>query len=118
MEETLATAAIDLSGRYSWCFEPEFPPPKIGEFDSELVEDFWQAVAANAPVNLHVSCTTAATATTSAKPSSKPPPGALRNGRGSWTRADRACPAPRARWDGSRQDTLVPLPQLRAYSLT
>ena len=28
--------------------------PKIGEFDSELVEDFWQAVAANALMNLHV----------------------------------------------------------------
>jgi imidazoleglycerol-phosphate dehydratase len=30
------------------------PSPKIGDFDSELVEDFWQAVAANALCNLHV----------------------------------------------------------------
>jgi imidazoleglycerol-phosphate dehydratase len=31
-----------------------FPSPKIGQFDSELVEDFWQAVAANSLSNLHV----------------------------------------------------------------
>lgn len=54
MEETLVTAAIDLSGRYFLVFQVEFPTPKIGEFDSELVEDFWQAVAANALCNLHV----------------------------------------------------------------
>ena len=38
----------------SWCSSAEFPAPKIGDFDSELVEDFWQAVAANALCNLHV----------------------------------------------------------------
>lgn len=54
MEETLATVAIDLSGRYALAFQADFPSPKIGEFDSELVEDFWQAVAANALCNLHV----------------------------------------------------------------
>ena len=54
MEETLATAAIDLSGRYFLVFQAAFPSPKIGNFDSELVEDFWQAVAANALCNLHV----------------------------------------------------------------
>ena len=54
MEETLATTAIDLSGRYFLVFQAEFASPKIGEFDSELVEDFWQAFAANALCNLHV----------------------------------------------------------------
>jgi imidazoleglycerol-phosphate dehydratase len=54
MEETLATSAIDLSGRYFLVFEPGFTSPKIGDFDSELVEDFWQAVAANGLFNLHV----------------------------------------------------------------
>ena len=54
MEETLATVAIDLSGRYALVFRADFPSAKIGEFDSELVEDFWQAVAANALCNLHV----------------------------------------------------------------
>jgi imidazoleglycerol-phosphate dehydratase len=54
MEETLATAALDLSGRYAMVFRADFPSAKIGDFDSELVEDFWQAVAANALCNLHV----------------------------------------------------------------
>lgn len=54
MEETLATVAIDLSGRYSFVFQADFPTPKIGDFDSELVEDFFQALAANALCNLHV----------------------------------------------------------------
>lgn len=54
MEETLVTIAIDFSGRYFLVFNANFPSPKIGEFDSELVEDFWQAVAANALCNLHV----------------------------------------------------------------
>ncbi len=54
MEETLATVAIDLSGRYAFVFHGEFPSAKIGDFDSELVEDFCQALAANALCNLHV----------------------------------------------------------------
>ena len=54
MEETLVTTAVDLSGRYYLVFGASFPSPKIGDFDSELVEDFWQAFAANALCNLHV----------------------------------------------------------------
>ena len=54
MEETLVTIALDLSGRYAMVFNAEFPTDKIGEFDSELVEDFWQAMAANALCNFHV----------------------------------------------------------------
>jgi imidazoleglycerol-phosphate dehydratase len=54
MEETLATVAIDLGGRYALVFQADFPSAKIGDFDSELVEDFWQAAAANALANLHV----------------------------------------------------------------
>ena len=54
MEETLVTTAVDLSGRYYLVFNSDFPTQKIGEFDSELVEDFWQAFAANALCNLHV----------------------------------------------------------------
>jgi imidazoleglycerol-phosphate dehydratase len=54
MEETLVTTALDLSGRYYLVFQAEFPTPKIGEFDSELVQDFWQATAANALCNLHI----------------------------------------------------------------
>jgi len=54
MEETLVTTALDLSGRYYLVFNAPIPASKIGDFDSELVEDFWQAVAANALMNLHV----------------------------------------------------------------
>ncbi|MBX7169212.1 MAG: imidazoleglycerol-phosphate dehydratase HisB [Pirellulales bacterium] len=54
MDETLVTSAVDLSGRFALVFQAPIPSPKIGEFDSELVEDFWQAVAANALCNLHV----------------------------------------------------------------
>ncbi len=54
MEETLATVAIDLSGRYALVFGANFPAAKIGNFDTELVEDFWQALAANALCNLHI----------------------------------------------------------------
>lgn len=54
MEETLVTTALDLSGRYFLVFQAEFPTTKIGDFDSELVQDFWQAAAANALCNLHI----------------------------------------------------------------
>ncbi len=45
MEETLATTAIDLSGRYFLVFQAQFASSKIGDFDSELVEDFWQSLS-------------------------------------------------------------------------
>lgn len=54
MDETLATTAIDLGGRYWLAFDVKFPTAKIGDFDTELVEDFWQAAAANAQCNLHI----------------------------------------------------------------
>jgi imidazoleglycerol-phosphate dehydratase len=54
MEETLATVAIDFSGRPIFVFDATFPSQKIGEFDSELVAEFWQAFASNALCNLHV----------------------------------------------------------------
>jgi imidazoleglycerol-phosphate dehydratase len=53
MEETLVTAAVDLSGRAWFVYNVVIPTSKIGEFDAELVEVFWQAVAANALMNLH-----------------------------------------------------------------
>jgi imidazoleglycerol-phosphate dehydratase len=54
MEESLVSTAVDLGGRYFLVFQAAFPTAKIGDFDSELVEDFWQAVAANALCNLHI----------------------------------------------------------------
>lgn len=53
MEETLVTVACDLSGRAWFISKVEYPSEKIGTFDTELVEVFWQAVAANGLMNLH-----------------------------------------------------------------
>ncbi len=54
MEETLVTVAVDFSGRSVLEYRAPVPAAKIGEFDSELLEDFWQAVSANTLCNLHV----------------------------------------------------------------
>jgi imidazoleglycerol-phosphate dehydratase len=54
MDETLVTTAVDLSGRAAFVFNANFSSPKIGDFDSELVREFWNAVAQQAACNLHV----------------------------------------------------------------
>jgi imidazoleglycerol-phosphate dehydratase len=54
MEETLVTSAIDLSGRMWFVYRVTFATEKIGDFDTELVETFWQSLAANALMNLHL----------------------------------------------------------------
>ena len=54
MDETLATVAIDLSGRFALAFRADIPAAKIGDFDSELIEEFWKAFAGNALCNLHI----------------------------------------------------------------
>lgn len=54
MEETLVTVAVDLSGRAFLVYDATLPTEKIGDFDSQLIEDFWQAVSAHALCNLHV----------------------------------------------------------------
>lgn len=53
MEETLVTTAVDLSGRVAFVWKATFPTEKIGNFDTELVQEFWTAVASNALMNLH-----------------------------------------------------------------
>jgi imidazoleglycerol-phosphate dehydratase len=54
MDETLVTVALDLSGRAFLTYRAPIASARIGDFDSELVEDFWQAFAANALCNLHI----------------------------------------------------------------
>ena len=54
MDEALTRVAIDLSGRAVLVFKVEFPRDKIGDFDVDLVREFFQAFAANAGVTLHV----------------------------------------------------------------
>ncbi|TCK29966.1 imidazoleglycerol-phosphate dehydratase [Ancylobacter aquaticus] len=54
MDETLTRVALDISGRPFLVFRTEFAVPKIGEFDTELVREFFQAFAMNAGLTLHV----------------------------------------------------------------
>ncbi|GGE23668.1 imidazoleglycerol-phosphate dehydratase [Aureimonas endophytica] len=54
MDECLTRAAIDVSGRPFLVFRAEFPRHKIGTFDTELVREFFQALAQNAGVTLHI----------------------------------------------------------------
>lgn len=54
MDETLTRVAVDVSGRPFLVFRTEFARPKIGDFDTDLVREFFQAFAMNAGVTLHV----------------------------------------------------------------
>ncbi|HTN96559.1 MAG TPA: imidazoleglycerol-phosphate dehydratase HisB [Nordella sp.] len=54
MDEALTRAAIDVSGRPYLIWKVAFSRPKIGEFDTELVREWFQAFAMNAGVTLHV----------------------------------------------------------------
>ncbi len=54
MDETLTRVALDVSGRPVLVFKAEFPRAKIGDFDSELVREFFQAFTMNAGLTLHV----------------------------------------------------------------
>jgi imidazoleglycerol-phosphate dehydratase len=54
MDETLTRVALDVSGRPFLVFRAEFPTPKIGTFDTELVREFFQALAINAGLTLHI----------------------------------------------------------------
>ncbi len=53
-DETLAFAAVDVSGRPFLVFEAAFPKEKVGEFDTELVLEFFRALAYNAGITLHL----------------------------------------------------------------
>lgn len=54
MEDALVICAIDLSGRFYLELDTSIPSQKIGEFDTELIAEFWQAFATNTGCNLHV----------------------------------------------------------------
>ena len=53
MDEALVSCALDWSGRGLLVHDFQFPSPKIGAFDTELVPEFFRAVAANAGLTLH-----------------------------------------------------------------
>ncbi|MGF9695055.1 imidazoleglycerol-phosphate dehydratase HisB [Rhizobium sp. 0TCS1.26] len=54
MDETMTKAAVDLSGRPFLVWNVVFSAPKVGTFDTELVREFFQALAQNAGITLHV----------------------------------------------------------------
>ncbi len=54
MDETLASVVIDLSGRPYLCYNVPLPKVKVGDFDVELVREFFQAFANSGGLNLHV----------------------------------------------------------------
>ena len=54
MDEALVRAALDLSGRPFLVWKVDFPSPKIGSFDVELVREFFTALAMNAGMTLNV----------------------------------------------------------------
>ena len=54
MDEALAACAIDLSGRPHLAFEGAIPATTIGNFETELAEEFFRAVAANARLTAHL----------------------------------------------------------------
>lgn len=58
MDEARATVALDLSGRPFFVWRAPLPRAKIGDWDSELAEVFFEAVARAAKVNLHVTLET------------------------------------------------------------
>jgi imidazoleglycerol-phosphate dehydratase len=54
MDEALTRVAIDISGRPFLVFNAQFGRDKVGDFDTELVREWFQAFAINAGVTLHV----------------------------------------------------------------
>lgn len=54
MDGTLTRAALDVSGRAFLVFRAEFSQNKIGDIDTELFREFFQALAVNAGITLHI----------------------------------------------------------------
>lgn len=55
LDETLSRVVVDLSGRAYLVFEAEFDNPKLGGYDTEVTQDFFQAIAFAGEFNLHAS---------------------------------------------------------------
>ena len=54
MDEALILVSLDVSGRGMLCFNAAFKTEKIGTFDTQLVEEFFIAFAANSGITLHI----------------------------------------------------------------
>lgn len=55
MDEALARAVVDLSGRFTLYFSGEFDRPTVGDLPTELVQHFWYSFAEHAHCTLHIS---------------------------------------------------------------
>ncbi|MBQ8834913.1 MAG: imidazoleglycerol-phosphate dehydratase HisB [Oscillospiraceae bacterium] len=54
MDETLILSAVDISGRGACYYDLQIPTEKVGDFDTELCQEFWVAFARDAGVTLHI----------------------------------------------------------------
>lgn len=54
MDETLILTAVDISGRSLLLFDCEMPTQRVGDFDTELCEEFFMAFARSAKITLHI----------------------------------------------------------------
>ena len=54
MDEALILSAVDISGRSHLSFSLEVPTEKVGDFDTELVREFWLGFIRRAAVTLHI----------------------------------------------------------------
>ena len=54
MDEALILSAVDLSGRAYLAYEADIPTPKVGDFDTELSEEFFAAFVRTAGITLHI----------------------------------------------------------------
>ena len=54
LDEALTRVVVDVSGRPFLVYEVKFPAQKIGDFDTELIREFFQAVAVHARIGLHI----------------------------------------------------------------
>ena len=54
MDEALILSAVDISGRGMLCFDLSIPTQKVGEFDTELVKEFFLAFTRKADITLHL----------------------------------------------------------------
>ena len=54
MDETLVMSAVDLCGRPYFVMDADFDAPMVGDFDTQLVREFFYAVSYSAAMNLHL----------------------------------------------------------------
>ena len=101
MDEALAEAAVDISGRPFLAWDVPFERPKIGEMDTELFEEFFRAFAITRCSRCTSPDAPAATRTTSPRPASRPPPA-----RCAWRPSRTRAPATRSRPPRARCEVL------------